>query len=120
MFIGTDKLMTLVQTRRQELKHDSLTSIVSTSGGSTGTSPATSAQLRARWLAAACGYGVARARSIHTNLTIKIKNKLRRIREPLEPNSMNNAGRHRTIVSDQIERPFISEGSPRGFPGITN
>jgi hypothetical protein len=34
--IGTDRLMALVQTKRQGLKQDSLTSIVSTSGGSTG------------------------------------------------------------------------------------
>ena len=36
MSIGTDRLMALVQTRRQGLKQDSLTSIVSTSGGSIG------------------------------------------------------------------------------------
>ena len=36
MSIGTDTLMALVQTRRQGLKQDSLTSIVSTSGGSNG------------------------------------------------------------------------------------
>ena len=36
MSIGTDTLMALVQTRRQGLKQDSLTSIVSTSGGSIG------------------------------------------------------------------------------------
>jgi hypothetical protein len=34
--IGTGMLMALVQTRRQELKQESLTSIVSTSGGSIG------------------------------------------------------------------------------------
>jgi hypothetical protein len=61
MSIGTDRLMTLVQTRRQGLKQDSLTSIVSTSGGSTGAT-VEQLQLRARWLAAACGFGVARAR----------------------------------------------------------
>jgi hypothetical protein len=36
MSIGTGTLMALVQTRRQGLKKDSLTSIVSTSGGSIG------------------------------------------------------------------------------------
>jgi hypothetical protein len=36
MVIGTDMLMTLVQTRRQGLKQESLTGIVSTSGGSIG------------------------------------------------------------------------------------
>jgi hypothetical protein len=36
MFIGTDMLMALLQTRRQGLKQESLTSIVSTSGGSIG------------------------------------------------------------------------------------
>jgi hypothetical protein len=36
MSIGTDTLMALVQTRRQWLKQESLTSIVSTSGGSIG------------------------------------------------------------------------------------
>jgi hypothetical protein len=36
MSIMTDTLMALVQTRRQGLKQDSLTSIVSTSGGSIG------------------------------------------------------------------------------------
>jgi hypothetical protein len=36
MSIGTDMLMALLQTRRQVLKQDSLTSIVSTSGGSIG------------------------------------------------------------------------------------
>jgi hypothetical protein len=36
MSIKTDTLMALVQTRRQGLNHDSLTSTVSTSGGSTG------------------------------------------------------------------------------------
>jgi hypothetical protein len=36
MFIGTDMLMALVQTRRQGLKQESLTSIDSTSGGSIG------------------------------------------------------------------------------------
>ena len=36
MSIRTDTLMALVQTRRQGLKQDSLTSIVSTSGGSVG------------------------------------------------------------------------------------
>jgi hypothetical protein len=38
MFIGTDTSMALVQTKRQGLKQDSLTSIVSTSGGSIGRS----------------------------------------------------------------------------------
>jgi hypothetical protein len=36
MSIGTDTLMALVQTRKQGLKQNSLTSIVSTSGGSIG------------------------------------------------------------------------------------
>jgi hypothetical protein len=36
MSIGTNTLMALVQTRRQGLKQDSLTGIVSTSGGSIG------------------------------------------------------------------------------------
>jgi hypothetical protein len=36
MSIGTDLLMALVQTRRQVLKQENLTSIVSTSGGSIG------------------------------------------------------------------------------------
>jgi hypothetical protein len=36
MSIGTHALMALVQTRRQGLKYDNLTSIVSTSGGSIG------------------------------------------------------------------------------------
>jgi hypothetical protein len=36
MSIMTDMLMALVQTNMQGLNHDSLTSIVSTSGGSTG------------------------------------------------------------------------------------
>jgi hypothetical protein len=36
MSIGIDMLMALLQTRRQELKQDGLTSIVSTSGGSIG------------------------------------------------------------------------------------
>jgi hypothetical protein len=36
MSIGTDMLMAMLQTRRQGLKQDSLTSIVSTSGGSIG------------------------------------------------------------------------------------
>jgi hypothetical protein len=36
MSIGTDTLMALVQTIRQGLQQDSLTSIVSTSGGSIG------------------------------------------------------------------------------------
>jgi hypothetical protein len=36
MSIGTDMMMALVQTRRQGLKQESLTSIVSTSGGSIG------------------------------------------------------------------------------------
>jgi hypothetical protein len=36
MSIETDLLMALLQTKRQGLKHESLTSIVSTSGGSIG------------------------------------------------------------------------------------
>jgi hypothetical protein len=36
MFIGTDMLMAVLQTRRQELKQERLASIVSTSGGSIG------------------------------------------------------------------------------------
>jgi hypothetical protein len=36
MSIGTDTVMALLQTRRQGLKQESLTSIVSTSGGSIG------------------------------------------------------------------------------------
>jgi hypothetical protein len=36
MSIGTDTLMALLQTRRQGLKQESVTSIVSTSGGSIG------------------------------------------------------------------------------------
>jgi hypothetical protein len=36
MSIGTDTLMAMVQTRRQGFKQDSLTSIVSTSGGFIG------------------------------------------------------------------------------------
>jgi hypothetical protein len=36
MSIGTDTLMALVQTRKQGLKQDSMTSIVSTSGGFIG------------------------------------------------------------------------------------
>jgi hypothetical protein len=36
MSIGTDTLMARLQTRRQELKQESLMSIVSTSGGSIG------------------------------------------------------------------------------------
>jgi hypothetical protein len=36
MSIKTDMLMALLQTRRQGLKQESLTSIVSTSGGSIG------------------------------------------------------------------------------------
>jgi hypothetical protein len=36
MSIGPDILMALLQTTRQGLKHDSLTSIVSTSDGSIG------------------------------------------------------------------------------------
>ena len=36
MSIETDMLMALLQTRRQGLKQESLTSIVSTSGGSIG------------------------------------------------------------------------------------
>jgi hypothetical protein len=66
--------MALIQTRRQGLKQDSLTNIVSTSGGSTDVNRRTSTavQLRARGLA---GSGVARARSINTKLTLKIKKK---------------------------------------------
>jgi hypothetical protein len=36
MSIGTDRVLALFQTRNQGLKQDSLTSIVSTSGGSIG------------------------------------------------------------------------------------
>jgi hypothetical protein len=36
MSIGTDMLMTLVHSRMQGLKQESLTSVVSTSGGSIG------------------------------------------------------------------------------------
>ena len=39
MSIRTDTLMAQLQTRRQALKHDSLTSIVSTSGGFTAVRP---------------------------------------------------------------------------------
>jgi hypothetical protein len=62
--------MVLVQTRIQGLKQNSLTNIVSTSGGSTGVNrrTATAVQLHARGLA---GSGVARA--IH-NYKTNIKN----------------------------------------------
>jgi hypothetical protein len=51
--------MALVQTRRQGLKQDSLTTIVFASGGSIGVAIETASSC-AR--AAACGSGVARAR----------------------------------------------------------
>jgi hypothetical protein len=56
MSIGTDRLMALIQTGKQGLKQDSLTSIVSTSGGSSGV--AVEQLRRARYMAAwlgACG-----------------------------------------------------------------
>jgi hypothetical protein len=47
MSIGTDKLIARLQTRRQGLKHDSLTTIVSTSGGCTSVIVETAAVARA-------------------------------------------------------------------------
>jgi hypothetical protein len=66
MSIETDRLMALVQTRRQGLKQDSLTSIVSTSGGSVGVAVETAACARAvlaAWLHAR-GSGVALNRTL--------------------------------------------------------
>jgi hypothetical protein len=56
MYIETDRLMALVQTGRQGLKQDSLTSIVSTSGGCTGVAVELRAlrAARARWLTGCC------------------------------------------------------------------
>jgi hypothetical protein len=72
MFIGTDRLMALVQTRRQGLKQNSLTSIVSTSGGSIGVAVETAACARAGCLAG-CMWIWSRARAIcEFKISIKI------------------------------------------------
>ena len=51
MSIRTDTLMARLQTRRQGLKHDSLTSIVSTSDGSNGVAVEQLRWTLAAWLA---------------------------------------------------------------------
>ena len=72
MSIGPDILMALLQTTRQGLKHDSLTSIVSTSDGSIGV-----AVEKASGCVRAAAYCM-RARDsrsvINTKLTLKNKN----------------------------------------------
>jgi hypothetical protein len=72
MSIGTDRLMALVQTRRQGLKQDSLTTIVSTSGGSIGVAVETASSC-ARYYKRICSRE--RARSINTKLTLENKKK---------------------------------------------
>ena len=70
----TDTLMGRLQTRRQGLKHDSLTSIVSTSDGSNGVAVELLRWMLAAWLAGCMRiWSRARAQSVNTKLLLKFK-----------------------------------------------
>ena len=74
MSITIDTLMARLQTRKQGLKHDSLTTIVSTSDGSNGVAVEQLRWMLAAWLDGCMRiWSRARARSVNTKLLLKFE-----------------------------------------------